>query len=157
MWGGVEQRGMVWNSMGQRGMVWDGMGCCGMAWDGVGRHGTVWDGMGCCGMAWDGVGWHGMVWDGVGRCGTSWPTGMAPHRTEKRRAKPGAAGAILAGWDTCYRAEQVLVKTQTPTRQKNPSATSSFTGKSIFLSLQMFNILIKVLRFSFLSDLTLAT
>lgn len=48
-----------------------------------------------------------------------------------------------------HRAEQVLVKTHTPTRQKTPSATSSFTCKSIFLSLQMFNILIKVLRFSF--------
>lgn len=91
------------------------------------------------------MGWRGMAGDSVGWHGTSRPVGTAP--AERRRAEPGAAGAVIAGRDTCYRAEQVLVKTQTPTQQKTPS---SFTCKSIFfVSLQMFNILIKDLRFFF--------
>lgn len=102
-------------------------------------------------MGWDITGQHEVAQDGVGRGAQR---GRAPYGADRLRARPGAAGAVPAGGDTCCRAEQVLVKSQTPTRQKNPSATSSFTCKSIFffvVSLQMFNILIKVSRFSFLS------
>lgn len=96
-------------------------------------------------MGWDITGQHEVAQDGVGRGAQR---GRAPYGADRLRARPGAAGG-----DTCCRAEQVLIKSQTPTRQKNPSATSSFTCKSIFfvVSLQMFNILIKVSRFSFLS------
>jgi len=56
------------------------------------------------------------------------------------------------------RAEPDLAETPTPTRHITPSAASSFTCKSNFsVSLQIFNILIKVLRFSFLANLIWAT
>lgn len=102
----------------------------------------MWDLVGWYGMAWDSVGRHGVVWGGVGRHGP-----RAQHRL--RGAEPSRALQEPSVQDGIRAAElsKSWLKPEHPHTRKPPLPLHA--RAIFFVSLQMFNILIKDLRFFF--------